>query len=61
MRWVRWPNSLPQRLFEFTQSLQSIDTLIELSGIGTDFSGCGTLATLYQNRIRVLPGHDERK
>jgi hypothetical protein len=52
-------NSLPQRLFEFSQSLQPIDTLIELSGIGTDFSGCGTLATLYQNRISLLPRHDK--
>ena len=35
---------LPQRLFEFTQSLQPIHTLIELPGFGTDFSGRRTLA-----------------
>jgi hypothetical protein len=31
-------DSLPQSLFEFTQSVQPIDTLIELPPVGTHFS-----------------------
>src|SRR4051812_28455944 len=54
-------DSLPQSLLEFTQSLQPIDTLIELPRFGTDLPDPRRPATLYQNRIRVLPSHDERE